>query len=640
MKILQRKAGILILLALIIVPGLSLAQDNTTITVAGSAVAAPVFEALAAASGADVTLNTTVTGTSAGFQAFCQGQADITNATRTITTDEDSVCQASGVDYEELLIAHDILAFIVNPDAGAAECLTSANLKTIFAPSSEGQIANWNQVSPANPDSALTLLVPVETSPEFAILDSIVEGDGIRRDVTVLDSEQAIVETVSQTSGALGVVRLSSATAAGDGVTILPINTNDAVGCVIPSAENVESRLYGATMPLFTYVNRGSLSKPGMEAFVTYIASDQAASAINEAGFTAPSAKAYETNQSIIAGTAEGRQFSLTSAAYEIPANVSGQVTISGSSNAREYITNVTTAFNTQYQGVTFTTKLEGQPEGVRSLCNGNLDIAVTEAGLSPEDAQNCEANNIKTLAIDLGRQAVVLVGNGNSDYLACLTTDQLATIWKAESAKTVTIWNQVDSSFPETPMTLFAPQEGDASTDLLLWRTTGSNDPGRNDANVSSDPLYRAAATANVEGALTYMSWPEYQRVLANNQERIQLVNVDAGDGCIAPDASTIADGTYPLTRSAQLVVSQNALTRPEVQSFLWYLASDQNYPQFEQAGLIGVSFGALPALRDSLQQGFEDAAAAALEATPEPGAEATAEATSEATPETTPDS
>ncbi|MBZ0289061.1 MAG: phosphate-binding protein, partial [Anaerolineae bacterium] len=75
----------------------------------------------------------------------------------------------------------------------------------------------------------------------------------------------------------------------------------------------------------------------------------------------------------------------------------------------------------------------------------------------------------------------------------------------------------------------------------------------------------------ANVEGGLTYLSWTDYQRVLANNQQRIQLVGVNGGNGCVAPSEATINDGTYPLTRASKLLVNTKSLTRSEVQSFLW---------------------------------------------------------------------
>jgi phosphate transport system substrate-binding protein len=192
-----------------------------------------------------------------------------------------------------------------------------------------------------------------------------------------------------------------------------------------------------------------------------------------------------------------------------------------------------------------------------------------------------------------------------------------------------VTNWNQVDSSFPDQAMTLFAPNAGDSNTDLMMIKVAQTDFPARDDTQLNDDPLYRAAATANVEGGLTFMGWADYQKVLANNQERIQLVGVNGGSGCVLPSAETIGDGTYPITRSARLLVNTKSLTKVPVQSFLWYLAEDDNYAQLENAGFIGVNFGDFPALRETLQKAYLDAQIAQAEATPEATAEGTAEAT-----------
>src|SRR5690606_19009671 len=151
-----------------------------------------------------------------------------------------------------------------------------------------------------------------------------------------------------------------------------------------------------------------------------------------------------------------------------------------------------------------------------------------------------------------------------------------------------------------------------------------------------NSLPLHRAAGTAHVEGAPTYMHWAEYQRVLDNNQANIQLVSVDAGDGCIEPSLATIEDGSYPISEPFYLYVKQSSLVRPETQGFLWTALSDANYTALTNAGFVGLEFGELPDTRTALQQLFAEAeanAAVQAEVTPEPEtAEATPEATEEA--------
>ncbi|MBZ0277343.1 MAG: substrate-binding domain-containing protein, partial [Anaerolineae bacterium] len=471
MRSLQRRVGVLFLLALLIIAHTLFAQDNTQITVVGSGVVIPALNALATASGVTtVSLSTTVTGTTPGFDLFCQGQADVTTANRPITPDENTACSNAGVDYAELLIGNSIAAVIASPDVTFASCLTTADLDRVFAPSAAGQSTNWNQLNTEYPDLALSVYVPQETTSAFAGIDRMVDGDGLRSDATYLDTA-AILSAVENGTGSIGVVNLPEALAAGTSVNTLLVNTNEAVGCQAPSAQNVEGRLYQGGERLFVYVNRTTLGKTGVLDLLTFASATAGADALNGLGLTPPTEETYALNAAALEGTATGSQFVTDTASFTISPDVTGAINIGGSPIARDYLDTATNAFTTSYPGVTITSTLNGEPAGFRRLCNGEIDIAATSNDLTEEAQTNCAANNITPFTIDLGRQAVALVANANTPFLACLTTQQLATAWgvSATAAEPITNWNQVDSAFPDQAMTLFQPPSGNDSTDLLM---------------------------------------------------------------------------------------------------------------------------------------------------------------------------
>ncbi|MBL8154795.1 MAG: substrate-binding domain-containing protein, partial [Anaerolineae bacterium] len=588
MKSIWRQVGTLFLLALFISATWVQAQDSSTVTVVGSNLVAPLFESLKTSSGAALDATPEVIGTRAGFERLCAGQTDIALATRAISAEEALNCTTNNVDYTELLVAYSIVAFVTKPDASYATCLTPQNIAAIMAPSA--QTTAWEQILPGAGTTPLAVILPQSGTLTFTTLDSFVEGDGFRPDATTLATDADVIAAVASTDGAVGVVNVQSAAAAADRVKILQLNENEAIGCDTPSAESVEQRAYRAMDPLFIYFNRASLSKPGVTEVLTYAISDAAASSILAAGLTVPTSLITGANQTALAGTGNTRPFSEQTTSFSIPQAAAGQVTIAGAAEAFDLLNNLGTAITAQYAGITLDLKTLGQPSGVRRLCNGEVDIAAITAPLTAEETQNCTANNIQTLPIDLGRQAVVLVSNAANSYLACLTTQQVGSVWSFSAADTIKTWNQVDASFPADAMTLFAPNPGDNAGDLLLTISAGKDVPVRGDSQLNNDPLFRAAATANVSGALTYMDWSEYQRVAQNNQQRIQLVGIDGGSGCVTPSAETIADGTYPLSRGATLLVNKASLTKIQVQSYLWYLASDPNFGQFERSGFIGV--------------------------------------------------
>ncbi len=638
MRVVQRGVGMLFLLALVIVPMGLQAQDDDAITVVGSGIVNPVLDIIANESELDVTINSEITGTDAGFEQFCLGEATITTATRPITLDEESSCTTNQVEYDEYLIGHNILTFVTNNEFEALECLETGILNTILAPSASGVINSWNDVglTGIDGDAPITVYVPPENTALYVMLDELIDGFGLRSDVNVVETSDGILNAVADESFALGVVSQNAVT---DAIRSVQFSASPELGCAEPTAENVENQRYVAADRLLVYVNRTATeSNTNLTELISYATSEDAANSIASAGFTAPSEDAYAINASIIAGEESGRQFSLEVVAFEIPGNLFGELNIGGAAHASDYINTLTSSFTSDFPSVTPTTSLIGEIEGARRLCNGEIDLIVTRTGLTEEQAEGCNANNIETYTFPLGNQVVVLVANATTSDLHCLTLTEIQSIWaSAPEEEAVTALNDIRDSFADTELTLFAPtNQLVIYTDLLLTPADGGAIlPLRADTEVDADPLYRAAATANVEGALTYMTWAEYQRVVENNQENIQLVGIDPGDGgeCNFPGPQSIENETYPLIRSASLVVSSAALVRPEVQSLLWYAYSDENYDIFEQGSLQGVEFVELPELRASLQEAFSLAQVSQLEV----GAEATpdVEVTAEATPD-----
>jgi phosphate transport system substrate-binding protein len=320
--------------------------------------------------------------------------------------------------------------------------------------------------------------------------------------------------------------------------------------------------------------------------------------------------------------------------AFQIPPNIFGPVNVAGSAGLYTYLQNVAQQFSTLYSNVTVNLDLTGEPAGLRRLCNNEIDIVVTSYAPSADALSNCEANNISTTTVEVGRQAAVILANANDDYLECLTVNQVIDIWGNTAKGTATNWNEISGDFPEAEILLVSPTTDDSYTDLLLTPENGPVVPARLDAAESnSDPLYRAAAVGNVNGSMTYMSWRDYQTVQGNAPGNIQLVSINAGTGCITPSEDSILSGEYPYTEAYSLVINQSTLTAPEKQSFLWYLFSDENYAQFERGMLIGPRYGKLPDIRDELQNLFDEASTL-----PPPMPETTPEVTPEATPEATP--
>lgn len=629
MILITRRAAFAAAAVLVALSGLTAAagaQDAGTVRVDGSAIAAPMVEAVAAEANVPVTFD--IAGTTAGVNALCAAVADIALTNRPLSATEESVCASAGVDFYELLLGHAAAAVIINSDSPGPQCLTSTQLNALFAPSASGQITTWQQVDPEADASALSVYLPAEDSLALVLIDQVVEGDGLRTDATSLASDAEVIARVAADQGAVGVIDFASIAGLPETVRVAMLNTT-AAGCVAPVTEGFENRTYSAAQPLFAYVNASSEAALPLAAALAH-----SGEAAVSAGLAAPSTSAAELNASILADSNTGREFTRYITDFIIPEGASGPVVIAGSSAALDLTRNLTAALTAEFQGIVVTTTLQGQPAGISSLCSGAADIAFVSGEASPGLWAACSDNGVEPVVIPLGGRPVVLVANAANSDLACLTSAEIATAVTTDAAS----WDAVNSNFAPAPITLLAPVTGTSLSDLLVRLTAGPNGFLRADKLGYDDPLYRAAAVANVDGAITFMDWNDYLRVADAGQQGIQLVSVNDGSDCITPGEAAFQAGAYPLSEALTLLANPSSLTKPGVQATLWYLLSDRNFNLLSGSNLFGLPFQELAPLRYNLQDAFTaaeraaaEAAAAAAQATPEATPEATAEATAE---------
>jgi len=624
----KKCVSLLFLLALLTSTTVLFAQDTDPFTVVGSGIVNSVVESLAEANETDA-ITIVTTGTSAGFEQFCAGEADLVTSTRAITADEDATCISNDIVYSEFLVAHTIITFVAHPTV-SVECLTESDFNTLYTPSATGQLTDWTAYDESVDSLPITFILPQDNTVEYVLLDSVVDGDGLRRDGETYDDVADAVSTVEETEGAIAALPFSESLLENDAINVLEVNYNSTLGCSPPSVENVENRLYNVAQQSFIYVNRESLDEnTAIEDFLSFATSADSGDAISEAGFVPPTDETYSQNIEILENEEAGRLFSGQESTFQIPDTLFGQIDINGSANAYNLLDTVASQLTAEQQQLVINVTAEGQAAGIRRLCNGETDIAVLQSDPADGVLDGCEANDINTIPINIGTQAVVLISNAEDSFASCLTIEQIETLWSASATDTITNWSDVDASFPNQEITLFGQNTLNQYADILLSLGEAPIEPIRRDTELNNDPLYRAAAVANVPGAITYMSFPDYRRAQSTGQQGIQLVGVDAGGGCVLPNESTIDDGTYPLSRPATLLVNELSLTDISLQSYIWRIFSDQGWSIIDREGFIGIQFGDLPAVRSDLETEFSLAETNVAASVEDPTAESTEEPT-----------
>jgi phosphate transport system substrate-binding protein len=224
----------------------------------------------------DVQVSVGVAGTGGGFERFCRGETDVSNASRAIEDEERAACEKKRIRFIELHVANDGLSVVVNPENDWAECLTVDQLKRIWEPKSD--VDSWRDVDPAFPDEELALAGPGTDSGTFDYFtDAIVGEEGASRtDYTATEDDNVIVNAVSGERGGLGYLGLSYFEQNQERLRAVQVDGGD--GCVAPSAETVQSGSYKPlSRPLFMYVNRDRLEeKLQVDAFLEFILANQA----------------------------------------------------------------------------------------------------------------------------------------------------------------------------------------------------------------------------------------------------------------------------------------------------------------------------------------------------------------------------
>ena len=290
----------------------STAQDlSGTITISGSSTVQPLTSLVAELFNEDVSSNVSITvdgpGTGDGFVLFCDGETDISDASRPIDSEEEApVCAKNGIEYVELAVAFDGITVMTNPANGDVTCLNNGDLYSLFGPESDG-IDTWDgadslaqQVGGTDnfPSAPLEITAP---GTESGTYDAFIELAGIedtalsqgvpedkaatlRTDYHSSPDDNAIITAMEGSDTPLGFVGFAFAENAGDQVKILQVDGGD--GCIEPTRDTIADESYPLSRTLYIYVNKAKVSDPAIKAFVDYYLSDSGiVDAVQQTGY-------------------------------------------------------------------------------------------------------------------------------------------------------------------------------------------------------------------------------------------------------------------------------------------------------------------------------------------------------------------
>jgi phosphate transport system substrate-binding protein len=261
--------------------------------------------------------------------------------------------------------------------------------------------------------------------------------------------------------------------------------------------------------------------------------------------------------------------------------DLSGTIRIDGSSTVAPFAQAAAEEFQGQNPNVKITVGTSGTGGGFEKFCAGETDISNASRPIKEdEEAPVCKKGGVEYDEIQVANDGIAVISNTGLE-VDCLTTEQLKKLWNQGSK--VKSLSEIDPKLPETQLELFGPGTDSGTFDFFTEQINGEEGVSREDYQPSEDDNVLVQGVAGESGGLGYFGFSYYEQ----NQDKLNLVKVDGGDGCIAPSVETIQSGEYkPLSRPLFMYPSAKAMKRPEVKAFMQYVVD--NYQAISDASQI----------------------------------------------------
>ena len=264
-------------------PGGSAAGQGLSGSVAidGSSTVFPIAQAVAEdfqIENPEVKVSVGFAGTGGGFEAFCAGDTQISNASRAIEDDEVQCLKDAGIDFTEFQVAVDGLAIITNPASDWVDCITTDQIAEIYAPGSK--VSKWSDLDPGWPDTGIKIYGPDPDSGTYdylaeEVVDPDAEEPATRDDMTQSADDNVLVQGVAGDEGSIGYFGFAYFEENADKLKALEVD-NGETGCVTPTAETVKANEYPLSRPLFMYVANEAMGSSEVAGLVDYWVSNAA----------------------------------------------------------------------------------------------------------------------------------------------------------------------------------------------------------------------------------------------------------------------------------------------------------------------------------------------------------------------------
>ena len=255
---------------------------------------------------------------------------------------------------------------------------------------------------------------------------------------------------------------------------------------------------------------------------------------------------------------------------------VSGEVVTDGSSTVQPLTAAAGELFSEENSDVNVSVATSGTGGGFEKFCAGETSISNASRPIKDEEKAICDEKGIEYTELRIATDALTVVTSKENDFLTCLTTDELKKLWEPGAEDKVTTWKQVNSEFPAEKIELYGPGTDSGTFDYFTDVINGEEGASRSDYNASEDDNVIVKGVGGSPNALGYFGYTYFEE----NADTLKAVEVDNGEGCVAPSAEAAQEGQYaPLSRPLFIYVNKADYAKEkQVAAFVdFYVAQDQ---------------------------------------------------------------
>ena len=247
---------------------------------------------------------------------------------------------------------------------------------------------------------------------------------------------------------------------------------------------------------------------------------------------------------------------------------IEGSIEIDGSSTVYPVTEAVAEEFGKLYKDVTVTVGFSGTGGGFKRFAKGETSISDASRPIKDEEIEAAAEEGTEWIELAVGQDGLSVMVSPKNTFIECLTVEQLKNLWKPDS--TIMTWKDIDASWPDKRINLYGPGTDSGTFDFFTEEIVGEVQSSRSDYSMSEDDNSLVKGINTDPNALGYFGYAYYDA----NPDKLKLVAIDDGNGCVEPSAETIKSGEYtPLARPLFIYVNSDHLkNRPAVEAFVKY--------------------------------------------------------------------